>query len=182
MTQGVTLRKSQCVTSRKDIKIMKDVPYASAICSIMYDMVYTRPDIAYALSMTSRHQAYAGPAHWTAFKNILKYLNKTKDKFLVYGGKRELIVEGYTDANFATDYDDKRSQFEYVFILNGGAISWRSFKQSTTANSTTQSEVNAAVESSKECVWIKKFIEELNVVPFIEGQMELFCDNSGAIA
>jgi len=66
--------------------------------------------------------------------------------------------------------------------LNGGAVSWRSFKQSTTADSTTQSEVMAAAEASKEGVWIKKFIEELNVVPSIEGPLELFCDNSGAIA
>ena len=182
MTQGVTLSKSQCVTTRKDIEIMKDIPYASAIGSIMYVMVCTRPDVAYALSMTSRHQAHAGPAHWTAVKNILKYMNKTKDKFLVYGGKRELVVEGYTDASFATDYDDKRSQSGYVFILNGGAVSWRSFKQSTTADSTTQSEVMAAAEASKEGVWIKKFIEELDVVPSVEGPLELFCDNSGAIA
>ena len=88
MTQGVTLSKSQCATTRKDIEIMKDVPYASAIGSIMYAMVCTRPDVAYALSMTSRHQAHAGPAHWTAVKNILKYINRTKDKFLVYGGKK----------------------------------------------------------------------------------------------
>jgi hypothetical protein len=182
MTQGVTLSKSQCATSRKDIEIMKDVPYASAICSIMYAMVCTRPDVAYALSMISRHQAHAGPSHWTAVKNILKYLNRTKDKFLAYGGKMELVVEGYTDVSFATDYDDKRSQSGYVFILNGGAVSWRSFKQSTTADSTTQSEVMAAAKASKEGVWIKKFIEELNVVPSIEGQLELFCDNSGAIA
>jgi hypothetical protein len=123
MTQGVTLSKSQCATSRKDIEIMKDVPYASAICSIMYAMVCTRPDVAYALSMISRHQAHAGPSHWTAVKNILKYLNRTKDKFLAYGGKMELVVEGYTDVSFATDYDDKRSQSGYVFILNGGAVS-----------------------------------------------------------
>jgi Reverse transcriptase (RNA-dependent DNA polymerase) len=181
MTQGVILSKSQCATSRKDIEIMKDVPYTSAICSIMYAMVCTRLDVAYALSMTSHHQAHAGPAHWTAVKNILKYLNRTKDKFLAYGGKRELVVEGYTDASFATDYDDKRSQSGYVFILNGGAISWRSFKQSTTADSTTQSEVMAAAEASKESVWIKKFIELLNMVPSIEGQLELFYDNSGAI-
>ena len=182
MTQGVKLSKSQCATTRKDIEIMKDVPYASAVGSIMYAMVCTRPDVAYALSMTSRHQAHAGPAHWTAVKNILKYINRTKDKFLVYGGKRELVVEGYSDASFANDCDDTRSQSGYVFILNGGAVCWRSFKQSTTADSTTQSEVMAAAEASKEGVWIKKFIEELGVVPSSEGPLELFCDNSGAIA
>jgi hypothetical protein len=88
---------------------MKDVLYASAIGSIMYAMVCTRPDVAYVLSMTSCHQAHANPAHWTAVKNFLKYLNRTKDKFLVYGGKMDLVVEGYTDASFTTDYDDKRS-------------------------------------------------------------------------
>jgi hypothetical protein len=63
MTQGITLSKSQCATTRGDIEMMKDIPYASAIGSIMYVMVCTRPDVAYALSVTSRHQAHAGPAH-----------------------------------------------------------------------------------------------------------------------
>jgi len=153
MTQGVTLSKSQCATTRKDIEIMKDIPYASAIGSIMYAMVCTRPDVAYALSMTSRHQAHAGPAHWTAVKNILKYMNKTKDKFLVYGGKRELVVEGYTDASFATDYDDKRSQSGYVFILNGVPLVGEvSNNQQRLTQPPSQM---AAAEASREGVWIE---------------------------
>jgi len=95
---------------------MKNVPYASAIGSIMYAMTSTRPDVAYALSMISRHQASPGPDHWTAIKNILRYLKRTKNKFLVYGGQRELIVKGYTDASFMTDSDDRRRQ---NFIVMG---------------------------------------------------------------
>jgi transposase InsO family protein len=182
MSVSVQLSKSQCAVTRKDIEYMKDVPYASAIGSIMYAMTCTRPDVAYALSMTSRHQASPGPEHWTAVKNILRYLNRTKNKFLVYGGQRELIAEGYTDASFMTDPDDRRSQSGYVFLLNGGAVSWRSWKQSTTADSTTSAEVMAAAEASKEGVWIKKFLEELGVVPSSEGPLELFCDNSASIS
>ena len=148
----------------------------------MYAMTCTRPDVAYALSMTSRHQATPGPDHWTAVKNILRYLNRTKNKFLVYGGQRELVAEGYTDASFMTDPDDRRSQSGYVFLLNGGAVSWRSWKQSTTADSTTSAEVMAAAEASKEGVWIKKFLEELDVVPSSQGPLELFCDNSASIS
>ena len=68
-------------------------------------------------------------------KNILKYLKRTKDMFLIYGGDNELIVNGYVDASFDTDPDDSKSQTGYIFILNGGAVSWCSFEQSVVAGS-----------------------------------------------
>ena len=182
MSTSVQLSKSQCAATLEEIEYMKDVPYASAIGSIMYAMTCTRPDVSYALSMTSRHQASPGPEHWKAVKNILRYLNRTKNRVLVYGGQTDLIAEGYTDASFMTDPDDRRSQSGYVFLLNGGAVSWRSWKQSTTADSTTSAEVMAAAEASKEGVWIKKFLEELGVVPSSQGPLELFCDNSASIS
>ena len=56
-------------------------------------------------------------------KNILKYLRRTKNVFLVYGGEDELVVTGYTDASFQTDKDDSKSQSGYVFTINGDAVS-----------------------------------------------------------
>ena len=94
----------------------------------MYAMLCTRPDIAYAVSLTSRYQSDPGVEHWTAVKNILRYLNRTKEMFLVYGGDEQLVVKGYVDASFDTDKDDSKSQTGYVYILNGGAVSWRSCK------------------------------------------------------
>ena len=94
----------------------------------MYAMLCTRPDVAYPLSMTSRFQSYPGEGHWTAVKNILKYLRRTKDLHLTYGGDEELVVRAYTDASFQTDRDDQKSQSGYVFCLNSGAISWKSSK------------------------------------------------------
>ena len=56
--------------------------------------------------------------------------------FLVYGGlEDDLVVNGYTDASFQSDKDDFRSQSGYVFCLNGGAVSWKSLKQSSVADS-----------------------------------------------
>ena len=107
---------------------MSKVPYASAIGSIMYAMISTCPDVSYALSVTSRYQFDPGESHWTAVKNILKYLRRTKNAFLVYGGEEELVVMGYTDASFQTDKDDSMSQSGYVFTINGGAVSWKSSK------------------------------------------------------
>ncbi|KAK8536017.1 hypothetical protein V6N12_012679 [Hibiscus sabdariffa] len=93
-----------------------------------------------------------------------------------------LRASRHLSASFQTDKDDSRSQSGFVFRLNGGAVSWKSSKQDTVANSTTEAEYIAASEAAKEAVWIKKFITELGVVPSISDALELYCDNNGAIA
>ena len=70
--------------------------------------------------------------------------------FLVYGGDEELVVKGYVDASFDTDPDDSKSQTGYVFILNGGAVSWCSSKQSVVAGSKCEEEYIAALEGANE--------------------------------
>ena len=84
--KGIKLSVTQCPATTKEKEEMSSKPYASAIGSIMYAMVCTRPDLALAVSMTNRYQSNPGMTHWTAIKNILKYLRKMKDLFLVYGG------------------------------------------------------------------------------------------------
>ncbi|KAI3804628.1 hypothetical protein L1987_26325 [Smallanthus sonchifolius] len=183
LPHGTILSLSQCPSSKTEQDRMNGIPYASAIGSIMYAMLCTRPDVSHALSMTSRYQQNPGESHWSAVKNILKYLRRTKDMFLVYGGlEEELSVKCYTDASFQTDRDDTKSQSGYVFIMNGGAVSWKSSKQEVVAQSTTESEYVAASEVAKEAVWMKKFISDLGVVPAIQEPLEIFCDNEGAIA
>src|SRR5664279_2989160 len=134
---------------------MNNIPYASAIGSIMYAMLCTRPDVAHVVSLTSRYQSDPGMVHWTAVKNILKYLKRTKEMFLIYGGDEELVVKCYVDASFDTDPDDSKSQSGYVFILNGAAVSWRSSKQSVVVASSTEAEYLAASEAPQEAVWMK---------------------------
>ena len=126
---------------------MEVIPYASAIGSIMHAMLCTRFDVCLAISLAGRYQSNPGVDHWTTVKNILKYL---KDMFLVYGGDKELVVNGYVDASFDTDPDDSKSQTGYVFILNGGAVSWCSSKQSVMAGSTCEGEYIAASEAANE--------------------------------
>ena len=102
--------------------------------------------------------------------------------FLVYGGlEDDMVVNGYIDASFQSDKDDFRSQSGYVFCLNVGAVSWKSSKQSTVANSTIEAECIAASDAAKEAVWIKKFITNLEVAPSITNPVGVYCDNNGAI-
>ena len=113
--------------------------------------------------------------------NILKYLRRTNDLFLIYGDS-DLIVSGYMDAIFQIDRYDSKSQSGYLFTLNGGIVSWKSSKHDTTADSTTESKYIAASKATKEAVWIRKFIAEHGVAPSIVNLIPLYCDNNGAIA
>jgi hypothetical protein len=97
MNHDAQFSKTQCPLTTYEQSIMSKVSYASAIGSIMYAMLCTRPDVSYGLSVTSRYQANSGMEHWNAAKNILKYLRRTKDIFLVYGGDSQLVVSSYTD-------------------------------------------------------------------------------------
>ncbi|KAH9753250.1 Integrase catalytic domain-containing protein [Citrus sinensis] len=78
--------------------------------------------------------------------------------------------------------DSRKSTSGYVFTLGSGAISWRSVKQSCIADSTTEAEYVAASEAAKEAVWLRKFLQDLEVVPAVTAPLKLFCDNSGAVA
>nr|GEV85253.1 retrotransposon protein, putative, Ty1-copia subclass [Tanacetum cinerariifolium] len=184
MQEKLKLSKSQGVSTPAEKQRMQNIPYASAVGSIMYDVRCTRPDVAFAQNMTSRFQQNPGKEYWTAVKNNLKYLRNTKDIFLVNGGnmKRELRVSCYTDAGYLTDADNLKLQTGYVFFLNRGAVNWKSTKQSIFATSSTDDEYIAAFDASKEAVWIRKFISGLGIVPTIEEPISMYCDNTGAIA
>nr|GEZ89515.1 hypothetical protein [Tanacetum cinerariifolium] len=85
MQEKLKLSKSQSASTPVELKRMQNVPYASAVGSIMYAVRCTRPDVAFAQNVTSRFQQNQGDLHWTIVKNILKYLRNTKDMFLAYG-------------------------------------------------------------------------------------------------
>ncbi|GKD35819.1 hypothetical protein Tco_1251328 [Tanacetum coccineum] len=132
----------------------------------------------------SKSQGVSTPAELKRMQNMpcLGFRN-TKDMFVVYIGdiKRELRVSCYTDARYLTDADDLKSHTGYVFVLNGGAVDWKSTKQSIFATSFAEAEYIVAYDASKEAVWIRKFIPWLGVVPIIEEPINMYYDNTGAI-
>ena len=119
--------------------MMRQIPYTSTVGSLMYVMRCTRPDNYYSVGMVSRYQSNLGLKYWQAVKHILKYLRRTADYILVYRCE-DLIPIGYTDSDFQSDLDFRKSTSGCVFTLGGGAISWRSVKQSCIVNSTMEAE------------------------------------------
>ena len=156
---------------------MAKIPYASACGSLMYAMVATRPDIAFAVGVISRYMANPGKKHWDAVKGVMRYLKGTKEMCICFG-KHDAIVHGYTDSDYAGHPDNRKSTTGYVFTFTGGAISWISRVQGCIALSTTEAEYVAAAEACKEALWLARLVADLGFpgdVPF------LHCDSQSAI-
>ena len=91
----------------------------------------------------------------------------------------DLIPIGYTDLDFQSNLDFRKSILGCVFTLGGEAICWRSVKQSCIADSTMEVEYFAACEAAKEDVWLKKFLSDLGDVRMGQVPITLFCDSNG---
>ncbi|XP_062172095.1 secreted RxLR effector protein 161-like [Alnus glutinosa] len=104
---------------------MKNIPYASAIGSLLYAQVCTRLDIAMAVEMLGRYQSNPGMEHWKAAKKVMRYLQGTKDYGLTFRHTDHLEVVGYSNSDFAGCANSRKSTSGYIFQLAGGAISWR---------------------------------------------------------
>ena len=114
---------------------MSQVEYSMVIGSIMYLMSCKRPDIAYAVNRLSRYTSSPKAMHWQRIARVLKYLCFTRDYGLYYT-RYPAILEGYNDAKWISNVKDSKSHSGYVFTLGGGAVSWKSSKQTAIARYT----------------------------------------------
>ena len=104
---------------------MSSIPYSSAVGSLMYAMVCTRPDLSHAVSVVSRFMSKPGKVHWEAVKWIMRYLKGSTDVCLVFEGQKNRGVVGYVDSDYAGDLDKRRSLTGYIFTVFGCTISWK---------------------------------------------------------
>ena len=126
---------------------MRIILYSSLVGILMYAQVCTRPDIAFVVGMLGRYLSNPGSQHWKAAKKVLRYLQGTKDLMLTYRRTNILDVVGFCDADFSGCIDDKKSTTGYIFMMAGGAVSWKSVKQTLTASSTMKVEYVACYEA-----------------------------------
>ena len=114
--------KNESLSLDKDEKEkMALVPYANAVGSLMYARMCTRPDICSVIGLVSRFQSNPRLAHWKAVKRILRYLKGTTEYILCYQGS-DLRMIGYSDADWDSDLNERKSTSRYDFLLNNGAI------------------------------------------------------------
>ena len=171
------LSRKCCPVTKEEKDEMSSIPYASAVGSLMYAMATTRLDIAHKVGTVSRYLSNPGKSHWNAVKWILRYLRGTSKLCICFGGSKP-ILEGFTDADMAGDLDGRKSTSGFLFTFAGGAISWLSKLQKCVALSTTKAEYIAAIEASKEMLWMKRFLLELGLSQLT---YVVFCDSQSAM-
>ena len=154
-------------------------PYRQVVGGLMYLMCGTRPDIAYSVSVASRKLENPTDQDAIKVKRILRYLKDTIDFGIIYKNdqKRGTFIS-FSDADHGGDVDTGRSTIGVICLYAGGPISWLSQRQVSVAISTTEAEVVAASEASREIIWLKRLFSGLD---HMDKTPELYIDNEAAI-
>jgi hypothetical protein len=166
---------------KKNQRISRDqLRYSQIIGSLIYVASATRPDISFAVSKLSRFVSNSGDDHWCALERVLLYLKGTMSLGIHYTGY-PTVLEGYCDANWIFDADEIYVTSGYVFSLGGGAVSWKSCKQTILTRSTMKAVLTTLDTASVEAAWLHELLMDLPVVENPMPAISMNCDNQTAI-
>src|SRR5438105_2553811 len=146
----------------------------------MYLASATRPDIAFAVSKLSWFTSNPGDDHWRAHERVMRYLLGTMNYGLHYS-EDPAVLEGYSDSNWISDADEIKATSGYVFTFGGGAVSWRSCKQTILTRSTMKAELIALDTATIEAEWPRELLMDLPVVEKPMPAILMNCDSQTVI-
>ncbi|KAI3459864.1 hypothetical protein Pfo_016527, partial [Paulownia fortunei] len=152
--------------------------YQRLVGRLIY-LSHTRPDIAYAVSVISQFMHNPKEVHLQAVNRVLQYLKGTPGKGILFRRSTGLVLEAYTDADYAGSIVDRRSTIRYCTFLGWNLVTWRSKKQNVVSRSSAEAEFRAMAQGVCELLWFKIILEDLNIR--WDGPMRLYCDNKSAI-
>ncbi len=152
--------------------------YRSIIGSLLY-VTTSRPVVMQAVGQVARFQAAPKESHIIAVQRILRYLKGTIEYGSWYPKGKNLIIQAFTDVDWAGSVDDHKSTSEATFYLGGCLVSWLRKKQTPILLSTMEVEYIAMTTSCTQVLWMKQTMQDLQV-QFSEP-IPIFCDNTNAI-
>ena len=176
-TPSEKLSEEDCPADEEEKQKMSHVPYREAVGCLNYIAQSTRPDIVFAVNVLSRFCTNPGVKHWQGVKHLMRYLRGTSDYQLTYKKSKDDSIIGYSDADWDADKQDRISTTGFVFIAQGGAISWTSKKQHAVALSSCEAEYYALASGIQEALWWQGLRAELDK----HRPIQMFCDNQSAI-
>lgn len=146
-----------------DDTVVDPVAYQSAVGSLLYLSIASRPDIAFAVGCAARYTSKPTSVHWALVKRIMRYLKGSIDIGLKYqgAGSEGETMTAFCDADWAGDLDHRKSTSGYVLMLSNGAVSWKSKKQTVVALSTAEAEYVALSSATQEVSWMRKLLADL---------------------
>ena len=121
-----------------------------------------------------------GDDHWRALERVMRYLKGTMSYGIRYTGHPKAL-EGYCDVNWISDADELYATSGYVFLLGGGAVSWKSCKQTILTKSTMEAELTTLDIAGSEAEWLHDLLMDLPVVENPISAICMNCDNQTVI-
>ncbi|XP_068640193.1 secreted RxLR effector protein 161-like [Aristolochia californica] len=152
--------------------------YREVVGSLVY-LTVTRPDITYVVHVASQFASAPRTTHWTVVLRILRYLCGTVHHGLLLSSTSDLVLTGYSDADWAGDPTDRKSTTGYCIFLGNSLVAWKSKKQSVVSRSSVEAEYRAMASITAELIWFRRLLEELGFPQLSATPM--FCDNQSAI-
>ena len=153
--------------------------YRNTIDALQY-LTLTRPDISFSVNTLSQFLKALTQHHWSACKRLLLYVSGTHTLGLSLRPTARFTLEGFSDADWACNIDDKRSTTGYCVFLGGNLVTWSSRKQQVVTRSNIESEYRALASVIIELIWIKSLLDELQLP--LQYHLIAWCDNLGAHA
>ena len=169
--------------------------YASVVGMLMYICSNSRPDIQYAVHQCARFTHSPRASHEQAVMRILRYLQGTKTKGLVFRSSSTTSLDCYVDADFAglwnvENHDDSvcvKSRTGFVITLGGCPVIWCSKLQTEIALSTTEAEYIALSQAMRSLLPLRGLFQEIATVLNINStapsliKSNVYEDNNGCI-
>ena len=162
-----------------DTDLIVDKPYRGIVGCLMHPMIWSRPDLAFAVSTLGQFLSKPTEEHWEAALNVMKYAKTTRNLGLIYRQSEICEIKGYCDSDWAGDLKTGRSHYGYIFYLGGNVVSWKSKKSHTAATSSTTAELEALYNAVLEGIWISELMHSLEVVK--ESVFTVYVDNKAVV-
>ena len=145
------------------LTLPKHIPYRNIVGKLIYLANGTRPDIAHAVSSLCRFFNRPGPSHWVALKRLIRYIYGTRSLGIVLGSPHpNPTLSLYVDASDGDDRLTEKSRTGFIFFLDKSPILWSSSIQKLPTLSSTESELVALTEATRQNIWLRDLLSDLN--------------------
>ncbi|CAN1266801.1 Retrovirus-related Pol polyprotein from transposon RE1 [Linum perenne] len=145
----------------------------------LHYLTITRPDISYGVQQLSQFQSSPTDLHLQAAHKVIRYLKQSPGQGLFFSRNTDLRLSGYSDSDWASCPDTRRSTTGFCLFLGSSLLSWKTKKQGTVSRSSSEAEYRALAQLCCEVQWMVSLLIDLGVKH--EVPVKLFCDNQSAI-
>ncbi len=172
-------------------KLADKALYMEAIGSLLWLARATRPDLAYILGRLCQHNSKPAQRHWEAVQRVFQYLAGTANYGICFEAASTSLTSstneiptpiGYSDADFASNPNNRKSVSDCLFKLVDGAVIWGSRVQRSVSTSTTEAEYVALAEAGKIAKWLGELLADLGYIQLAQAPIRLYGDSRAALA